>query len=53
MHNHSTKKAPFEVVHTSAPKYTVDLIWLPLSADVNPSAEESAEHVQRIHQKVR
>ncbi|RVW85645.1 hypothetical protein CK203_037531 [Vitis vinifera] len=44
MPNRSTKKTPFEVVYTSVPRHIVDLIRLPLSHDVNPNAEEFAEH---------
>ncbi|RVW34414.1 hypothetical protein CK203_081418 [Vitis vinifera] len=49
MPNHSTKKTPFEVVYTSVPRHTVDLIRLPLSHDVNSNAEEFAG-IQQIHQ---
>ena len=53
MPNRSTKKTPFEVVYTSVPKHTVDLIRLPPPPDVNPNAEEFAKRVQRIHQDVK
>ena len=49
MLNRSTKKTPFEVVYTSVPRHTVDLIRLPLSHDVNSNAEEFAG-IQQIHQ---
>ena len=49
MPNRSTKKTPFEVVYTSVPRHTVDLIRLPLSHDVNSIAEEFAG-IQQIHQ---
>ena len=46
MPNHSTKKTPFEVVYTSVPRHTMDLIRLPLSHEVNPNAEEFADCIQ-------
>ena len=46
MPNRSTKKTPFEVVYTSVPRHTMDLIRLPLSHDVNPNTEEFAEPIQ-------
>ena len=49
MPNRSTKKTPFEVVYTSVPRHTVDLIRLPLSHDVNSNTEEFAG-IQQIHQ---
>ena len=53
MPNHSTKKTPFEVVYTSVPRHTMDLIRLPLSHDVNPNTEEFAEPIQQIYQEVK
>lgn len=44
---------PFKVVYISVSKHTVDLIWLPLFADTNPSIEKFAECVQRIHQEAK
>lgn len=51
MPNRSTKKTPFEIVYTSAPKRTLDLIRLP-PANNNYEAEKFAECVQHIHNEV-
>lgn len=51
--NRSTKKTPFEIVYTRAPKHTMDLIRLPPSTDVNYNAEEFAERIQHIHNEVK
>ena len=53
MPNRSSKKTPFEVVYTSVPRHTMDLIRLPLSHDVNPNTEEFAEPIQQIYQQVK
>ena len=51
--NRSTKKTPFEIVYTSAPKHTLDLVRLPPSADVSYDTEKFAARVQQIHNEVR
>ena len=45
MPNCSTKKTPFEVVYTSVPRHTMDLIRLPPSHDVNHNTEEFVERI--------
>ena len=45
MSNRFTKKTPFEVVYTRAPRHTVDVICLLISSNVNPNAEEFAKHI--------
>ena len=45
MPNRSTKKTPFEIVYTSVPKHTLDLVRLPPSANVSYDAEEFAVRV--------
>ncbi|KAA0054062.1 serine/threonine-protein kinase TIO-like [Cucumis melo var. makuwa] len=53
MANRSAGKSPFEVVYTSLPRVTFDLVNLCFVVDVSMEAEAMVERIFKLHQEVK
>lgn len=53
MINQSIGKAPFEVVYTWLPKYTLDLVLLPKLLGLSNAIENMVKRIKQVHSDVR